>query len=503
MAQEQEYSKRARHPYQMSRENRQHRPSALPTLGASSSIVWTKDEQNQVAAEAYAIFAADPDQGRMAAIREAVKTLPTDRQLHVEKWFHVRRWIVTSWEFLDKQTGNNYAQPNAEYVASPTAPRPTPVVPEEPVVNAEPAVILEPEAPQLQLDVEPAPQAPKTEPQEAPTSKAGRKMIHWKPDEKEAIALAAAALMLNDGSLKGLEAVRQAQVTAAEPDRQRTLRTTGDCQEVIDRAINLMPVVARNQERKSEEARIEQANRERAETEERERSEREARENEARVQAETTAEAARLLAQQQEERDKVMGEAFKAAVSQEVGKRLDQSSYAQILGALAKKVLGDFMGEMATQIKADVSAQVAEAVRGALGELSKVRVHTEAVAVPSGVSELKTAPKDHLPRVVVVGLVNQQFDDLKKTFFGMAELTLVKSQAGGAGGSNTGAMVMKEAERADVVVALVEHCGIDVKTAGIKLNQNGKCPFIGITGSTSGAKRWIRQWLNGEVALAA
>jgi hypothetical protein len=44
---------------------------------------------------------------------------------------------------------------------------------------------------------------------------------------------------------------------------------------------------------------------------------------------------------------------------------------------------------------------------------------------------------------------------------------------------------------------------MDVKTAGIKLNQNGPCPFIGITGSTSGAKRWIRQWLNGEVALAA
>lgn len=493
MAQEQEYSKRIRHPYQMSRENRQPRSTDLPTLGASTSIIWTKDEQNQVAGEAYAIFAADPSQGRMFAIREAVKTLPRERQLHVEKWFHVRRWIVSSWEFLDKETGNNYAQPNAEHVANPTSESPAPTVQEKP------AVTPEPEAPPVQLEAEPAPQ----EPQPAPVSKVGRKMIHWKPDEKEAIALAAAALMLNDGSLKGLEAVRQAQVTAAEPDRQRVLRTSGDCQEVIDRAINLMPVVARNQERKSEEARIEQANRERAEAEERERIEREARENEARIQAEATAEAARLLAQQQEERDKVMGEAFKAAVSQEVSKRLDQSSYVQILGALAKKVLGDFMGEMATQIRADVSAQVAEAVRGALSELSKVKVHTEAVAVPSGVSELKTAPKDHLPRVVVVGLVNQQFDDLKKAFFGMAELTLVKSQAGGAGGSNTGAMVMKEAERADVVVALVEHCGIDVKTAGIKLNQNGKCPFIGITGSTSGAKRWIRQWLNGEVALAA
>jgi hypothetical protein len=432
----------------------------------------------------------------MGAIREAVKRLPKNRQKFIDKWFQVRRWIVKDWTLLDTQLGNNFAQANVGHLT------PVPVLPPA----SSPVEMPEVEAPMIEAAPAPVAKRPYLDPA-TPIAATRKKTVFWKPDEKESVALAAAALMLEENPPKPLEAIRQAQTVLRE-ERQRTLRTTGDCADTIDRAINLMPVVARNFERKADEERAEAEANERMAREARERTEREAHEAEEKLHAEAQAEAARLLAQQQEERDKVMGEAFKAAVAQQVNKRLDESSYVQILGALAKKVLGDFMGEMATQIKADVSAQVSEAVRIELAELSKIKMPTghvaETATVPSGVSELKLAPKDHLPRVVVVGLVNQQYDDLKKAFFGMAELTLVKSQAaGGNHGGNTGAMVMKEAERADVVVALVEHCGMDVKTAGMKLNQNGPCPFVGITGSTSGAKRWIRQWLNGEVALAA
>jgi hypothetical protein len=492
----------ARHPYVRGPRVEKSMPAPLfkgevPDYMDASHEAWTEDEQKFVSAEAYQIYGQNVTQGRMSAIREAVKRLPRGRQKFVNKWFQVRRWIVKDWSRLDALLGNNFAQANVGHL--------TPVLPPASLHDIEPqevealmieaAVVPVAKAPYLDHATPVAPYTPR------------KKTVFWKPDEKESVALAAAALMLEDDPPKPLEAVRQAQAVLSE-ERQRTLRTTGDCADTIDRAINLMPVVARNVERKADEERAEAEANERIEREARERTERETHEAEERLRAEAQAEAARLVAQQQEERDKIMSEALNAAVAQQVNKRMDEASYVQLLGALAKKVLGDFMGEMSTQIKADVSAQVSEAVRIELAELSKIKMPTghvaETATVPSGVSELKLAPKDHLPRVVVVGLVNQQYDDLKKAFFGMAELTLVKSQAaGGNHGGNTGAMVMKEAERADVVVALVEHCGMDVKNAGHKLNQNGPCPFIGITGSTSGAKRWIRQWLNGEVALAA
>jgi hypothetical protein len=456
---------------------------------ADNGVEWTPEEMKQIAKVAYDALVALPDMPRIRAIRQAVETLPQDRQKSIKHWSDVRYFIEREFKILDQETGHSFAPPpfHRERLAEQQQEESSPVETKA-AAPAKAAPFLD----RVPVTASPAPR---------------KKRVIWTPEETETVALEAARLLVtdHDGKLSDLEAVRQAQLAQLPEDRQKVLYQSVNCQEAIDRAVKLMPVVKKNMERKAREEQEARDLEERMRVAEEERIERERLESEVREKALAEAEEIRKRAEADSIRTRAQTEAFSAAVAAEVAKSLDAAPYGQLLAALAKKVMGDFMGSLAEQVKSTVDTEVQSAIaelRKAASSAQVVQVAADTPHLPSNVAELKLAPKDHTPKVIVVGLVNQQFDDLKKTFFGMAEFVLVKSQAAsGPGGGNTGAMMLSAArnERADVVVALVDHCGMDVKSAGLKL----EVPFIRLTGSVSTAKRWLRQWLNGEISIAA
>ncbi|MGH7461966.1 MAG: hypothetical protein ACREMA_13205, partial [Longimicrobiales bacterium] len=109
------------------------------------------------------------------------------------------------------------------------------------------------------------------------------------------------------------------------------------------------------------------------------------------------------------------------------------------------------------------------------------------------------APRDHKPRVCVVGLLNQQEQDVRRAFGNALDFTFIKSHQSGGGGAHGGHGVTTRASGCDVVIGMTNFTGHDVDEAAKKLHV----PFIRLNGSVSGLKRWLQHWLNGEVALAS
>jgi hypothetical protein len=504
---------------------------------ATPTVVFTEEERKLIAEAAYQIYKDAPDISREIALqRAAEQNLPADRQKKIV-YPNVTHWVIPHWTRLDEERGQQLLSENRSVVArlralaeapeQVTPPTVEPTEPTEPTAMAEAltAAVKEAEAPELletptveaQTEPEPEPE-PTAVPllEKIPTeqveamAKVARK-VFWKPDEIEKVALETARLLATDieGNLSDLNAVRQAQIAVLEEDRRRDLNAAHKCQTVIDRAIELIPVVKRNMARKALEEREAREAEERMQAAEAERIEREALEARAHEQATHDIEEMRKRTEAEAIRTRAQTEAFSAAVATEVSKTLDAAPYGLLIGALAKKVMGDFMGSMIAEIRADMKTMVHTELKAellaAIEAIPKAQAAPQVVQlaqgahVPTDAHSLTLAPKDHMPKVVVVGLTYQQFDELKKGFFGVAELELIKTQAGGMNGGNAGANMLSAANRADVVIAMLDHVGLDVKAAGLKC----PVPFIKINGAVSGARRWIRQWLNGEISLAA
>jgi hypothetical protein len=460
--------------------------SSMPEYKAGD---WTRDEQQTISSESYAIFGADPSKGRMFAIREAVKLLPKPRRRFVTKWYHVRNFIERDWSVLDQSTGRNYAEPNVEHaplteLPTPTndaaltvEPRATPPVEEAPT---------KPEAKAKKAPVESVEEAPApVAAAEASDRKQMKRKVYWKPDVVEKVALAAAELLLKNPALKPIPLTNAAQEIALPPEQHRKMVTIEQCKGVPERAAELVPIIKRRIEKQAQE---EQEAREATERMEHERIEREARERaetEERVRAEAEAEATRLLAEKEETRRRIHAEAFNSALAQEVQKRIDAAPYTAILGALAKKVVGDFMGELMKEMKTTMEAQL----YGVMDQLTKPAPEPER-------EPEQQKPRENL-KVVVVGLGNHEYDQLRKDFFGDVTFKQVKVSADSRHGHTAQAM-LEAAKGMDVVFAMHHVVGADVKMAALKLKEM-KVPYVAVTGSIRDLKSRLKSALSGEL----
>lgn len=531
----------SRHPYQAIAKRAEARNAPPPPTRKvleprkpeSTTVIFTEDERKRISEAAYQIYKDDPDISREIALQRAVEqSLPPDRQKKIV-YPNVTHWVIPHWTRLDEERDQQILSENrgiARLRAIAQAPEQVTLPVDEPTEPTAMAVALatavkQAEAPELletptveaQTESEPTAvpllEKTPTEQVEAVAKGASKPItrVFWKPDEIEKVALETARLLATDieGNLSDLNAVRQAQIAVLEEDRRRDLNAAHKCQIVIDRAIELIPVVKRNMARKELEEREAREAEERIHAAEAERIEREALEAKAHEQATHDIEELRKRTEADAIRTRAQTEAFSAAVAAEVSKKLDAAPYGLLIGALAKKVMGDFMGSMIAEIRADMKTMVHTELKAellaAIEAIPKAQAAPQVVQlaqgshVPTDAHSLTLAPKDHMPKVVIVGLTYQQFDELKKGFFGVAELELIKTTAGGMNGGNAGANMLSAANRADVVIAMLDHVGMDVKAAGMKC----PVPFIKINGAVSGARRWIRQWLNGEISLAA
>ncbi|SOZ99486.1 hypothetical protein CBM2626_A40031 [Cupriavidus taiwanensis] len=222
----------------------------------------------------------------------------------------------------------------------------------------------------------------------------------------------------------------------------------------------------------------EQEARAQAEREERERVEREA------AEAERVATEAR---QRQE------------AIDTAVAAKFENASFDDLLKRLGQKIAGGLMESISESLDAAVAARIASVVQLLPGTLPTNVAVLKPNAEVDGVGTVSVAPRDHKPRVCVVGLMNQQADDVRRAFGSALEFTFIKSQQTGGSGAHGGAGVASRAQGCDVVIGMTNFTGHDVDEAAKKLHV----PFIRLNGSVSALKRWLQHWLNGEVALAS
>lgn len=474
------------HPYQMARDiaMAKKNKAAAPEMPEYQAGDWTRDEQHTISSEAYAIFGRDPTMGRMAAIRQAVNLLPKKRRRFIAKWYHVRNFIEKDWGVLDESTGRNYAQPNAEHVPLtdiPTNDAALSVEPQAALPIEAPAPVETPAENVAEPEVQAVPAAEKVaKPQKSP--------VFWKPDEIEKVAIAAAELLIEGFNSKPLPLIREAQKRALGDDRQRVLQTIDHLKGTPERAAELVPIIKRRNEQREKEAQEAQEAAERMEQERIEREERERLANEERIKAEAQAEATRILAEREAERQKIHTEAFNSAVAQAVQKQMDLAPYTAILGALAKKVLGDFMEPLMKGMEERMEAKM-------LGILDQLTQPTEpAATVPDNVHQIKKA--NHL-NIVVVGIGNQEYDQLRKDFFGDVAFKQVKVLADSRGGQTAQAM-LEAAKGMDAVCAMHHVVGADVKMAAVKLKEM-KVPYIAVTGNLRDLRSRIKSALTGEL----
>lgn len=480
------------------------RPKEGPVYG-ESDIEWTQEEKNTVAAESYAIYGKEPSMGRMAAIRQAVQLLKPKRRQYIHKWYHVRPWIGKAWRVLDEETGMNYAQENVEHL--PMSEHSEKVFSEQSasVENSPQDTLFEPppadvpaeqtyEAAVAEAVADESPAATES----AAADAAKIKRVFWRDDEKEKVALECARLMVvgdrheEVGMTDVYSAMRQCQyVLPADRARTHIYPSNEGDKKTADRILQLVPIVRRRIEKEDAERRADIEAKERMEQERIEREAREQREAEERIRADIEAERVRLLAEDQARRDRINAEALQAAVGLAVRKELDEMPYTALVQSLAGKLMKDLFGELLEQAGARIEARIESRLNGILDQLTQPAA-PEQSELTASVHELRRPL-----RITIVGLGNQEYDELRREFFSKVEFKQVKVLADSRQGQ-TGQAMLEAARGCDAVVAMHHAVGGDVKAAALKL-RDMRVPYVAITGRVGDLKRRIRGAVDGDL----
>ena len=182
-----------------------------------------------------------------------------------------------------------------------------------------------------------------------------------------------------------------------------------------------------------------------------------------------------------------------AAVQRGIDERMAAMTLEDCVRMMAQKAVGLIVQDIEKAVDKAISARIAN-MPGVMAS----PVLRASLGIPGVQAEnVRTVPRDHRPRVCVVGLLNQQEQDVKHAFGDSLEFVFVKSQGTGGSGAHGGHGMLERGARCDVVISMVNFNGHDVDKAAKKLNV----PFVRVNGSVSALKKWLTSWINGEVAL--
>jgi hypothetical protein len=115
---------------------------------------------------------------------------------------------------------------------------------------------------------------------------------------------------------------------------------------------------------------------------------------------------------------------------------------------------------------------------------------TTADAVPEGVNKVAIAPRDRKPRICVAGLMNQQINDVRGEFDNIIDFSFVRTDKGSTA-------IVDTMRDKDLVVCMTRFSSHDVERTARTVDV----PVVRITGSVSMLKRWLRQYINHEIAI--
>lgn len=108
--------------------------------------------------------------------------------------------------------------------------------------------------------------------------------------------------------------------------------------------------------------------------------------------------------------------------------------------------------------------------------------------VDSNVTGLTIAPRDRKPKVVVIGLMSQQQQEIRKEFSEVAQLSFLQSQT-------LDVQQLSGKDMAFIMVKFSKHTAEDAC-------RTQHVPFYRVTGGVSHLRGEMRKWVNGEVAIA-
>lgn len=272
---------------------------------------------------------------------------------------------------------------------------------------------------------------------------AKRRSVFWTSDEKRVIALESKRLLNGFEDMSKLEAIRKAMEYALPVERHRTVE-----------ALSVVPWV--EDEWKAIEE-VERATR----------AERESRER-----------ALELERQAEESRRAIEA----ARIEAEKAKAIDPASmpFETLIEAIGVKVAGMLLRSIGEQLQDSIMQRVTEA----LGHMAMP------AGLPEGIGRLHPAPRNRKPRVLIVGLLNQQAQDMERALGELLNLDFVKVEH-----ANT---LEDKARNADLVVLMTKFISHQHQDIVRGVNEH----IVYRNGGVSELKRYLTQWINGEVVTA-
>lgn len=385
------------HPYNMPLQRRSNRVNGAHVAVPFRRVIWSDDELQSVAREAFAVLEADKSLSIPEAARRAQANVLSAERHRVIKQERDIQAFMPIWTELKR--ANEAAQrlaPETTRLADPT-----------------------------------------------PT-KARKAMVRWTSDERRVIALESKKLMSDFENMERLEAIRKAIDYALPAERHRVINTFGEVAWIEDEWKALEEV-----ERAT-----------RAEQEARERA----------AEAERAAEESRR--------------AIEAARAEaDAAKAIDPASmpFDTLIEAIGVKVAGMLLRSIGEHLQESIMQRISDA----LGQV------TMPAALPEGVSRLHPAPRHRKPRVLIVGLLNQQEQDMARAMGEVLSLDFAKSE------HHT--TLEDKAKGADLVVLMTKFISHKHQDIVQRVNEH----VVYRHGGVSELKRWLTQWVNGEVITAA
>jgi hypothetical protein len=158
-------------------------------------------------------------------------------------------------------------------------------------------------------------------------------------------------------------------------------------------------------------------------------------------------------------------------------------SFETLIKAVGGKIVQQVIGAIGEHLQEAIMTRIDEAIMRAPPQMP----------LPEGVTRLHQAPRDRKPRVLVVGLLNQQANDVEEALDGMMNLDFIKVE-----GSDPSSLEAK-ARKADLVILMTKFISHKHQETCKRVSEH----VVYRNGGVSELKRWLTQWINGEVLTAA
>ncbi|CAJ8174408.1 Uncharacterised protein [Burkholderia pseudomallei] len=422
------------HPYMAIQERAAKRINGVQHVDTPiRRITWTDHEVELVAREAFEVLKSENGSiSNMEAVRRAQETVLAPDRHRVIRQERDLTALLPVWADLRA----------AEAAPAEPEPAPEPTVPDSwraafPVSESLASTGFEPTSLAAILNESDEPE---------PASTKDRKtLVRWNAEERRKIAVESKRLLNDFEDMGKLEAIRKAIEYTMPPNRQRDISSIVHVPWITD-----------------EWKVIDALNRT-------EREERQARER--------AAEAERIAEESRRAIEAARAEAEKT-------KTIDPASLPleTLIGALGTRIAGMLLRSIGEQLQESIMQRITEA-------LGNVTLPSPGV-LPEGATRMHAAPRDRKPRVLIVGLVRQQEDDVRRALGELFRFDYVRVEHADN--------LEEKARGADLVVLMTKFISHKHQDIVRRVNEH----IVYRNGGVTELKRWLTQWINGEVIPA-